>query len=174
MLNWYVFQSKTRKERFLCEQLHMRDIETFFPCISAHPAKSNNQKLQPYFPGYVFGRVDLEAMGRSALNWLPGLARIVNFGGEPVSVQDYLIHVLRQHVDTINRSAAVEARTFQAGDAVLIKGGPFAGYEAIFNTHLPGRERVEVLLKMLEGTHLRVELSIDHIAPQRMQSLASY
>jgi transcriptional antiterminator RfaH len=170
MLNWYVFQSKTRKERFLCEQLHMRHIETFFPCIRVNPAKSQNQKLQPYFPGYVFGRVDLEAMGRSALNWLPGLTRIVSFGGDPVSVQDYLIHVLQQHVDAINRSTTHVSRTFQPGDAVMIQGGPFAGYEAIFNAHLPGRDRAEVLLKMLQGSQMRVELSIEHIVPQRIGS----
>jgi transcriptional antiterminator RfaH len=174
MLNWYVFQSKTRKEQFLCEQLHMREVETFFPCIRVNPVKSSNQKLQPYFPGYVFGRVDLEAMGRSALNWLPGLIRIVNFGGDPVSVQDYLIHVIRQHVDTINRSAGEAARAFRPGDVVTIQGGPFAGYEAIFNAHLPGRDRAEVLLKMLEGSQLRVELAIESIAPQRMQYLSSY
>jgi transcription elongation factor/antiterminator RfaH len=173
MLNWYVFQSKTRKEQFLCEQLHMRQVETFFPCVRVNPVKSPNQKLQPYFPGYVFGRVDLEAIGRSALNWLPGLIRIVNFGGDPVSVQDYMIHVIGQHVDTLNRSVDA-SRTFRQGDAVKIQGGPFAGYEAIFNAHLPGRDRAEVLLKMLEGSQLRVELAIEHIAPNRTQYLSSY
>ncbi len=174
MLNWYVFQSKTRKEQFLCEQLHMRDVETFFPCIRVNPVKSSNQKLQPYFPGYVFGRVDLESFGRSALSWLPGLVRIVNFGGDPVSVQDYLVSTIRQHVDTLNRSAGQASRAFRPGDVVTIQGGPFAGYEAIFNAHLPGRDRAEVLLKMLEGSQLRVELALENIAPQRMQYLSSY
>ncbi len=88
MFNWYVFQSKARKEQFLCEQLHLRNIETFFPYIRSKSAKSQHQKIQPYFPGYIFGRVDLEAFGRSTLDWLPGAIRIVSFGGEPVSVQD--------------------------------------------------------------------------------------
>jgi transcription antitermination factor NusG len=172
MLNWYVFQSKTRKERFLCEQLHLRRIETFFPCVRVQPGKSRIQKLQPYFPGYVFGRVDVEAIGRSALDWLPGAIRIVNFGGEPVSVQDYLINVLRQHVESINRSASDVASTFQPGDIVTIQDGPFAGYEGIFNSHLPGRDRAEVLLKMLEGSQLKVELSIAHLVPQKAQAFS--
>ena len=174
MLNWYVFQSKSRKERFLCEQLHLHRIETFFPCTRAQPAKSHLQKLQPYFPGYVFGKVDLEAIGRSVLEWLPGAIRIVNFGGEPVSVQDHLVQVLKQHVEGINRSMVDRSNTFQPGDVVSIKDGPFAGYEAIFNTHLGGRERAEVLLRMLQGSHLRVELSIEQIAPQKSQSLSAY
>ena len=167
MLNWYVFQSKSRKERFVCDQLQLRNIETFFPCIRVQPAKSRVQKLQPYFPGYVFGRVDLEAWGRSALDWLPGVSRIVSFGGDPVPVQDYLINVLRQHVETINRMASEKSNMFQHGDIVTIQHGPFAGYEAIFNTSLPGRDRAEVLLKMLEGFQIRVELSIEHIAHQK-------
>jgi transcriptional antiterminator RfaH len=167
MLHWYVFQSKTRKERFLCEQLRLRDIETFFPCIHVQPAKSQISKLQPYFPSYVFGRIDVETFGRSALDWLPGAARIVSFGGEPVSVPDYLINVIRQHVDMINCLATEISNMFHPGDLVTIQEGPFAGYEAIFNAHLPGRDRAEVLLKMLEGSQLRVELAIEHLAPQK-------
>lgn len=168
MLNWYVFQSKARKERFLCEQLRLREIETFFPYIRSKSAKSAHQTLQPYFPGYVFGRVDLEACGRSTIDWLPGAVRIVSFGGEPVSVQDYLIHSLREHVEAINRLGSETTDSFQPGDAVKIQAGPFAGYEGIFNAHLPGRHRAEVLLKMLEGSQLRVELAIEHIVPQNV------
>ena len=170
MLSWYVFQSKARKEQFLCEQLHLRNIETFFPHIRAKSAKPHHQKLQPYFPGYIFGRVDLEALGRSTLNWLPGAIRIVSFGGEPVSVQDYLIHVLREHVDAVNRLTLQTSIKFHPGDVVLIQEGPFAGYEAIFNAHLPGRDRAEVLLKMLEGSQLRVELAIEHLAPRTQKT----
>jgi transcriptional antiterminator RfaH len=167
MLNWYVFQSKARKERLLCEQLHLRNIETFFPCIRAQHTKPSGQKWQPYFPGYVFGHIDLDSFGRSALDWVPGAVRIVSFGGEPVSVQDYLIQVLRQHVDAINSMVTETTITFQPGDIVRIQQGPFAGYEGIFNAHLPGRDRAEVLLRMLEGFQLRVELAIENIIPQK-------
>ena len=174
MLNWYVFQSKPRKERFLCEQLHLHHIETFCPYIRIKPVKAHIQKQQPYFPGYIFGRVDLEAVGRSVLEWLPGAIRIVNFGGDPVEVQDHLIQVLRQHVDGINRSAMERSQVIQRGDIVSIQDGPFAGYEGIFNTHLPGRDRAEVLLRMLEGSQLRVELPLEQIVPVNIQSFSSY
>jgi transcriptional antiterminator RfaH len=171
MLNWYVFQSKARKERFLCEQLRIREIETFFPCIPAKSANSGYPKLQPYFPGYVFARLNLEACGQSTLDWLPGAVRIVNFGGEPVSVQDYLIQMLREHVEAITRLRPDISNSFHPGDLVMIQAGPFSGYEAIFNAHLPGRQRAEVLLKMLEGSQLRVELAIEHITPHKNNGL---
>jgi transcription antitermination factor NusG len=41
---------------------------------------------------------------------------------------------------------------------VVIQDGPFAGYEAIFDTRLPGRERVRVLLKLLQKRQVPVDL----------------
>jgi transcriptional antiterminator RfaH len=89
---------------------------------------------------------------------------IVSFGGEPVPVPDHLITTLQQHLDAINASKRELSARFQLGDSVAIQGGPFAGYEAIFNSRLPGRNRVEVLLKLLQGPQIRVELPIHQIA----------
>lgn len=154
MFHWYVFQSKPRKEQLLCEQLHIRRFETFFPCVLG----------QPYFPGYVFGRVDIEASGRSAVDWIPGAIRVVNFGGDPVPVSDAVIHFLREHIKIINFGGAGNTEEFQRGDLVAIQEGPLAGYTGIFNSQLPGRDRVEILLKMLGDSQIRVELSIKQIS----------
>lgn len=164
MLNWYLFQSKTQKEDLVCEQLRMREIEIFFPSIRVKPVNPRARKVKPYFPGYVFGRVDLGEVGRSILDWIPGAIGLVSFGGEPAAVPDELITTLRQHVELINASNGKESEKYRPGDLVDIRGGPFAGYEAIFDVHLPGRDRVEVLLKLLKGSHIRVELPTDHIA----------
>lgn len=164
MLNWYLFQSKSRKEDHLCEQLRLRGIEIFFPSIRVKPVNPRSRKIKPYFPGYVFGRVDLSEVGRSILDWIPGVVRLVSFGGEPATVPDELITTLRRHVDLVNASNGQETGKYRPGDLVAIHDGPFAGYEAIFDLHLPGRDRVEVLLKLLRGHHIRVELPTDYIA----------
>ncbi|RPJ25450.1 MAG: hypothetical protein EHM33_14520 [Chloroflexi bacterium] len=36
------------------------------------------------------------------------------------------------------------------GEVVLIHGGPFRDYEAIFDARLPGKERARVLLRLLQ------------------------
>jgi len=118
----------------------------------------------------VFGHVDLEKAGRSILDWIPGAIGIVNFGSEPVPVSDHLINVLRQHLETINAAASETSERFQPGDVVTILGGAFAGYEAIFNARLRGRDRVEVLLKMLQGSMLRVEVSVEQITLRKTSS----
>lgn len=160
MMNWYIFQSKTRKEDLLCEQLRIREIETFFPALQVQPVNPRSRKIRPYFPGYVFGRMDPDEVGRSILDWIPGAVGIVNFGGDPAPVPDHLVAALREHLELVNASSRKASAQYQSGDVVAIHGGPFSGYEAIFDVHLPGRDRVEVLLKMIQGYQIRVELPV--------------
>jgi transcriptional antiterminator RfaH len=167
MRHWYAFQSKARKEQLLCEQLHIRKIETYFPTICVRPNNSHRIRIKPYFPQYVFGYVDLGQLDSSILNWIPGAVRIVSCGGEPASVPDHLIHILRQHVDSLNASDAEMSQKFQPGDLVTIRGGALAGYTGIFNSQLPGQDRVEVLLRMLQGSYMRVQVPIEQITLQK-------
>jgi transcriptional antiterminator RfaH len=162
-MRWYAIQSKNQKEQLLCEQLRLREIELFFPQICVEPVNPRTRKLRPYFPGYVFGYVDLEQVGRSLLKWIPGAVGIVNFGGEPAAVSDLLIANIRKHLEMTNASVGQLSRGFQPGDIVNVNWGPFAGYEVIFDASLPGRDRVRVLLKMLENKQIHVELPADQI-----------
>ena len=163
MMHWYALQSKPNKEDLLCEQLRMREIEIFFPRIHVQPVNPRARRIKPYFPGYVFACVDFEQVGRSMLDWIPGAIGVVNFGGEPAPVSDHLINTLQQHLDTINASGNDVAGRFQPGDVVAIHWGPFAGYEAVFDACLPGRDRVKVLLKMLESHQMQIELPVQQI-----------
>ena len=163
-MNWYIFQSKARKEDLLCEQLRLREVEIFFPTIRVQPVNPRARKIKPYFPGYVFGRIDLAESGRSILEWIPGAVGIVSFGGDPAPVPDDLVATLRQHLAKINESNGKGSDKYRPGDLLTIRAGPFAGYEAIFDVHLPGRDRVEVLLKLLRGYQVRVELPAELVA----------
>ncbi len=115
MKQWYAIQSKTRKEELLCEQLSIREIETFFPRIRVKPVNPRARKIKPYFPGYVFGSVDLEHIGRSGLDWIPGAIGLVNFGGEPTPVPDHIISSLQQHLEIINAAAYNGVEKFRRG-----------------------------------------------------------
>src|SRR5690242_4901755 len=133
MIHWYAFQTKAQKEQLLCEQLRIRHIETFFPYIRVQPVNPRARRIKPYFPGYIFGKVDLEESGRSILEWIPGAVGIVNYGDEPISVPEHVINTLSQYLEKINAFDSKISDRFQPGTAVTIQGGPFAGYEAIFN-----------------------------------------
>ena len=81
MEQWYVMQSKPQKEKLLYEQLRSREIETFYPSIRTKPVNPRARKYKSYFPGYMFVHVDLDLVGISALQWVPGAVGLVNFGG---------------------------------------------------------------------------------------------
>ena len=156
---WYAMRSKPRKEDFLWSQLQAHDIECFFPRTRVKTVNPRARKVRPYFPGYVFVYADLDKVGLSTLQWMPGAGGLVAFDGQPASVPENLINAIRNRVDEIN-TAGVNARAgFKRGDPVVIREGPFAGYEAIFDDRVSGDERVRVLLNLLNRPKIHLELS---------------
>jgi transcriptional antiterminator RfaH len=149
---WHVLHSKPLSEHFLCEQLRARELEAYCPQIRVRPANPRARKTQPYFPGYVFVRVALEQIRLSSLQWMPGATGLVSFGGQPAHVPEALIHDIRRRTEALNAAQAAGPARLQRGDPVTIAGGPFDGYEAIFESRLPGSERARVLLKYLPET----------------------
>jgi transcription elongation factor/antiterminator RfaH len=166
-VGWYVLHSKPRMEDMLAEQLELRKIETFAPRIRVQVVNPRARKVRPYFPGYIFIRVDLDKTGLTGLQYVPGASGLISFGGEPAFVPDGLIHAIRQRVDEINASGGELFDVLKAGNTVLIHSGPFAGYEAIFDARLPGTERVKVLLKLLRNRKMPVELPAGNVRPHK-------
>ena len=157
-IGWYALHSKPRKEELLYGQLILREIKTFYPRIKIKPVNPRAAKVKAYFPGYVFIHVDLVEIGMSSLQWLPGAIGLVSFGGEPASVPDGLIVAVRQKIDSINNHGNERIVRINHGEKVTITEGLLAGYEAIFDTSLPGEERVRVLLRHLQDRQFLVEL----------------
>ena len=154
---WYALNSKPMKEAFLSSQLLLKGIESYFPCIRVQPVNPRARKVKPYFPGYIFGRIDLQEQTKDRL-WLPGLAGVVSFDGIPSYVPNNLIDAIRRRVDQINMAGGEEVEALKPGDTVMVQAGPFEGYEAILDTRLSGEARVRILLTFLSRPHIPVEL----------------
>jgi transcription antitermination factor NusG len=161
--SWYALRSKPRKEEVLWKQLLAREIEVFFPRMRVHPVNPRSRKLRPYFPGYLFVQVDLEAVGSSKFNWMPFAIGLVSFDGEPAVVPEGLINEVRKRVDEIAAVGGEFYDGLQPGDPVRISSGPFTGYEAIFDMRLPGSERVRVLIQMLTDRNMPLELKAGQV-----------
>lgn len=164
---WYALRSKPRKEDVLWRQIKAQDYEIFYPRIRVQPVNPRSKKVRPYFPGYMFIRVDLEEVGKSTFNWMPHAIGLVSFGGEPAWVPDNLVHAVRKRVDEINEAGGELFDGLQEGDEIRIKEGPFAGYEAIFDARIPGSERVRVLIQMLSDRQVPVELRAGQIRKKK-------
>jgi transcriptional antiterminator RfaH len=163
MERWYVLQSKPQKEKLLYEQLCLRDIEAYYPSIRVNPVNPRARKFKSYFPGYLFVHVDLELVGISSLQWVPGAIGLVHFGGEPASIAESVLQAIRWKVEKCISDDSYFYSGLKPGDTVSISDGPFSGYKAIFDTRLSGSQRVQVLLEVLRDHQLRVELPARYI-----------
>lgn len=156
--SWYVIRSKPNKEDFLAGQLDAYGIKVFCPSLRVRTVNPRARKVLPYFPSYLFIHVDLETISTSTLHWMPGAINLVSFDGVPAPVPDTLISAIERQVEHLNATQANLVKGLKPGDTVLIQDGPFAGYEAIFDGHISGRERVRVLLNFLQKRQIPVEL----------------
>ena len=164
MKHWYALQSKPQQENFLWGQLCMRNIDAYYPRIRVQTVNPRSKKIKPYFPGYMFVNVDLDQVGVSTIQWMPGVARMLSFGNEFAPIPDHLMQAIRERVDTINASDSEMFASLKQGDIVVLRSGVFAGYEAIFDTRLPGHDRVRVLLNLLENRQFRMVVPTGQIS----------
>lgn len=157
--SWYALRSKPRKEDVLWRQVLSHGFEVYYPRLKVQPVNPRSRKIKPYFPGYLFVNADLEGVGLSVFQWMPHSVGLVSFGGEPAVVPDHLIQAIHRRVDEINIAGGELFDGLKPGDPVWIKEGPFQGYEALFDSRLPGNERVKVLIEFL-GSHRKVALTL--------------
>jgi transcription elongation factor/antiterminator RfaH len=158
MENWYTLYTKPNVENRVAAFLDEHEIETYVPKIW-DPRKSTKEKLVPFFPCYLFMRIDLDRTASSQWQWTPGLRHIVAFDGDPVPVSDQVIDLIRRKLDELNRDSGRPQQKFKPGEVVRITHGPFAELLALFDGPTTPAERVTVLLDFL-GRFSRVRLNI--------------
>jgi transcription antitermination factor NusG len=165
--HWYVLRSKPHKEALVWQQALSHGLETYYPRLKVRPVNPRSRKIKPYFPGYLFVRADLEQVGLSTFQWMPHALGLVCFGGVPAPVPDELIAGIRQRLGEIQAAGSELLHRVKPGDRVVIQDGPFAGYEAIFDVRLSGKDRVRVLLQLLNDGCIPMELRAGQIKPRR-------
>jgi transcription antitermination factor NusG len=161
--HWYTFHSQPYKEDLLWQQLLARNFEGYYPRIRVQSVNPRARKIKPYFPGYLFVHVNLDEVGISTLQWMPYGTGLAAFGGEPSIIPDGIIDAIHQRVGEIASAGGELFESLHQGDVISIHDGPFSGYEAIFDTRITGKERVRVLLKMLNSRRIPIELDAAQI-----------
>jgi len=161
MEQWYTLHTKPNAEYQVTMALQQRGVKTYLPEIEA-PKSHNKRKKKPFFPCYLFSKVDLDAVGISRLQWTPGLRRIVNFQDRPVPVPDEVIDLIRRKLGEIKATGGLPIHPFKPGDTVRITDGPFRDMLAIFDGPTTPSERVQVLLDIL-GHASRVQIEVNDL-----------
>jgi len=161
--NWYALRVKPHKENPVSQWLAEEKVERYLPMVRVEPTNPRAAKIKPYFPGYMFVFVDMDQTGSNKFKWLPGAIGLVEFGGIPAVVPPNLISDLQQLMAKIKDEGGLAKFEFKHGDSVRIVEGPFEGYEAMFDIHLSGQDRAQVLLAFLSQVPQPVELDIASI-----------
>ncbi len=148
MEQWYALYTKPNAEHQVAATLRGRGILAYLPEVDARNG-SQGRKREPFFPCYLFVRLDFKTAGFSGVQWTPGLRRIVIFDDQPASMPDEVVNLIQRKLGEIEDAGGWPAHSFKPGDPVRITEGPLQGVLAIFEGPTTPARRVRVLLTML-------------------------
>jgi transcription antitermination factor NusG len=100
------------------------------------------RKKGPWFPGYLFVRLDLARHDWRAFDDVDGIAGLLLDSGRPRAIADERIAGLRAACDATGGVAVIAVaspREFRKGQQVRIAQGICAGYAALFVRSIPTR-----------------------------------
>ncbi len=143
---WYVLQTNRNKELLAQHALGQRGITTYLPRIVQWPRPAVGSAIAPMFPCYLFVHLSLDDCARTS--WTPGVKAFVTFGGGPVPIDASAIDFLREREGPDGLIRCGEPLPGET--EVRIDNGPFRGLTAVVQQHLPARERVRVLMQILQ------------------------
>jgi len=146
---WYVIQSKPRKESQVIAYLKSQGLEVYFPTVAVQRANPRAATAWPLFPCYLFVRANIDKVGVSALQWVPGAIGLVEFDGKPATVHPAVIGAIRQRVRSVQAASGSLLGVPTQDETDPNAYDLLAGYEALFDPQLSGVERTQALLKML-------------------------
>lgn len=143
---WYAAYTSANHERKAAAEISRRGVESFLPLYRAVRRWSDRRvELEmPLFPGYVF--VHLALRERLRVLQVPGVAKLVGFGGLPVALPDVQVEALRAGLD--KQALAKPHSYLVVGRKVRVLHGPLTGAEGIL-VRKKGIYRVVLSLELI-------------------------
>lgn len=143
--NWYVFYTRPRSEKVVCNELIKRHYYAFLPLVKTLRRWKNRQNKmvsKVLFPGYIFVRTTGTEI--CSIEQIPQIVYCVRNSQRPAIVPD-------KDIDCIVRMLAIDEQVFTEndfceGECARVIRGPLAGYEGIL-VKRKGRFRFCIQLK---------------------------
>jgi transcription antitermination factor NusG len=158
---WYAAYTCANHEKRVAEQLDVREVEHFLPLYSSvRRWKDRRVTLDlPLFPGYVFVRMALQE--RLRVLQIPGVARLVGFGGIETALPEEEMQALRTSLATGTR---VEPHAFLTmGQRVRVRDGPLAGLQGIL-LRRKNRARLVLSIELIQRA-MMVDIDEENLEP---------
>jgi transcriptional antiterminator RfaH len=163
VLPWYVVYTQLSKELQVLSLVELRlNLPVYLPEV--YQKYHNQIQLRPLFPRYLFVQQTDSRAGWVELNRMPGIIRVVEFGGEPLPLRNEVVQAIRAEVERLNARGGLPAAHYSEGEVIRLRSGPLAGMDAVFLKHLPAADRAVVLLHFL-GQENQVTINLSDIEP---------
>ena len=161
-LHWYAVHTKSREESRALQFLSLKGITTFLPRLLVNHRHGSRrwQAAEPLFPGYLFARFIPEPGVLTAVQWTPGVKRVLWDGTGPAPVPDDVVAYLQDR--GAGTGMIVPGPRFTPGMRVRIRRGPLEHLEGIIERPASRSQRIRVLLELLR-TEVSVEVDLDDL-----------
>lgn len=160
MRSWYLIRTKSNRESYVCGRLSRLGPQVFLPMLRVPTSRRSSARSSatlssaaPLFPQYLFARLDL-SLHYFEVRYMPGVVGFVSAGAEPLVVSEEIVDAVFSRCT--NGIVQLSPKPFRKGERVRIVDGPFADFEAIFDSYMSGAKRAALLLEAVQGSPLRV------------------
>ena len=146
---WYAIYTRAGQEDRADFNLRAWGVETLYPRFK-HRRKNEFRTysysrfvIKPLFDRYLFAQFNAKTLLHK-ISFTRGVAHVVCFGGNPISIDDTMISAVRAR---ISEDGLVKmGGELKKGDQVVIQDGPFTSFLGIFEREMRARDRVVILL----------------------------
>lgn len=145
---WFAVQCLSNREFVAARQLENQGFKIFLPCRvkTRRHARRFDLVRRPFFPGYLFVRLDLMRERWRSVNGTLGVVRLVGRGDAPSPAPKGAIEAIRLACDDAELMRADS--DLVPGDSVRVAFGPFADLVGRLE-RLDAAGRVRVLLELM-------------------------
>lgn len=150
MVNWYLIYVKPKNEDALTKRFSDIGLEVLNPKLKERRfiRKKLQEVIAPLFSCYIFIKLDL-LKDHNLVKYTRGVKRLIGNENRPDVVPEDIIQSIKNRMK--EGIIKIAQNKFEHGDEVVIKGGPFQGFDAVFEKQLKDSERVSILLKTINA-----------------------
>ena len=161
-LQWYATYTYPNAERKVCTKIAEMGVETYLPLQKVIRQWSDRKKQLelPLFPNYVFVKTTLQK--RFDLLRIKELVRFVAFEGQPVSIPEKEIDLIKEIVKQGSIGLSLEPFKGSPGQLVKITRGQLAGTEGVIVQEKSGKSRFAIHVKALQQT-ITIDIAANHL-----------
>jgi len=162
--HWYAVNTHPREEFKALSHLRRQGYEAYVPRYvkAIRHARRSERVARPFFPRYLFVKLNLAVTSWRAIRSTTGVSDIVCFGERPAPLPAGVIEALRCQENPEGFIKLEVKSSLKPGDSIIVLSGPFARQLGLCSG-VSDDERVAILLDLL-GRKVRVLLDADVVA----------